>query len=91
MPDLETASDILRAALADLPPSKYVADRPALDGLHQKRCDVASELKAIGMAPEHVILTVKGIAFEAMMGPLASLVVEKMVKWCLDEYFKDAA
>jgi hypothetical protein len=81
--------DVLRAALANLPHSAYAAERAALGPLHQKVCDVVDELKATDMTPEHVILTVKGIAFEAMMGPLANLLVERMVKWCLEQYFKE--
>lgn len=61
-----------------------------LGPLHRKVCNVVDELKATGMMPEHVLLTVKEIAFEATMGgPLASVLVEKMVKWCLEQYFKD--
>jgi len=81
--------DVLRSALAALPHSAYSSTREALGSLHQKLCNVVDELKAEGMKPEHVILTVKGIAFEAMMGPLAPDFVEKMVKWCLEQYFKE--
>jgi len=81
--------DALRAALAKLPNSAYTADRAALGPLHQRVCDVVDDLKADGMKPEHVVLTVKGIAFEAMMGPLAPDFVDKMVKWCLEQYFKE--
>jgi len=81
--------DVLRSALAALPHSTYTAGRDGLGPLHQKVCNVVDELKAEGMKPEHVMLTVKGIAFEAMMGPLAPDLVEKMVKWCLEQYFKE--
>jgi hypothetical protein len=83
--------DVLRAALANLPHSAYTADRAALGPLHQRVCDVVDELKAAGMKPEHVVLTVKGIAFEAMMGPLAPDFVDKIVKWCLEQYFKETS
>jgi hypothetical protein len=85
------ATDVLRAALSDLPPSAYSADRQTLRVLHRQVCDVVDELKAAGMMPEHVILAVKGVAFEAMMGPLAGTLIQKMVKWCLEQYFKDAS
>ena len=80
--------DSLRQALSDLPPSAYMADRPALDDLHQKLCAVVDDLKAAGLNPEHVMLAIKGVAFEAMMGPLAGVLVDKMIKWCLEQYFK---
>jgi hypothetical protein len=31
-------------------------------------CALVEELKGMGMAPEHVLLTVKGFAFEAGLG-----------------------
>lgn len=86
---LTEAADTLRAALAAISPSAYTSKRDALGPLHQKVCDVVDELKAAGMAPEHVILAVKGIAFEATMGPLAGVLVDEMVKWCLEQYFKE--
>jgi hypothetical protein len=87
----QTPVDVLRAALAALPAVDYTADRERLGPLHQKVCDVVDELKATGMNPEHVVLAVKGIAFEAMMGPLADVLIEKLVGWCLEQYFKDPA
>lgn len=83
------SADLLRTALSALPHAAYTAQREALGALHQKVCDVVDELKATGMEPEHVILAVKGIAFEAAMGPLAPALMEKMVTWCLEQYFKD--
>jgi hypothetical protein len=82
------AANSLRAALASIPSAEYTLHRTTRGAIHQKVCDVVDELKATGMAPEHVILAVKGIAFEAMMGPLAGVLVDEMVKWCLEQYFK---
>src|SRR5689334_18623889 len=86
---ISKAADALRAALAAIPPAEYTSHRTTRGPIHQKVCDVVDELKATGMAPEHVILAVKGIAFEAMMGPLAGILVDEMVKWCLEQYFKE--
>jgi hypothetical protein len=85
------AIDVLREALSNLPPSAYMADRHELGPLHQTVCDAVDELKAEGAAPEHVLLAIKGIAFEAMMGPLANVLMEKMVTWCLEQYFKETS
>jgi hypothetical protein len=87
---LTEATDALRAALAAIPPIEYTSYRTTRGPTHQRVCDVVDELKATGMAPEHVILAVKGIAFEAMMGPLAGVLVDEMVTWCLEQYFKDS-
>jgi hypothetical protein len=84
------ATDVLRSAIADLPRSSYSADGTALGSLHKKVCDAVDELKARGMVPEHVLLAVKAIAFDATAKePTASVLIEKMVKWSLAQYFKD--
>jgi hypothetical protein len=84
------SADVLRAAIADLPPSAYLADRDEkLNSLRHQVSDLVDELKATGMAPEHVMLAVKGVAFDAVMGPFSTGLVEKMVRWSLEEYFKE--
>jgi hypothetical protein len=84
-----SSSDVLRDALASLAPSAYQAAGTVPGSLHEKVCAVVNDLKADGMKPEHVILAVKGIAFEAEMGPSSWRLVETLVKWCLEQYFKD--
>ena len=86
-----SSSDILRDALASLPPSTYDAAGASAGPLHEKVCAVVDELKAEGMKPEHVILAVKGIAYEAQMGPASWRLIETLVKWCLEQYFKASA
>jgi hypothetical protein len=41
------------------------------------------------MAPEHVLLAVKGIADEVELGAVGERLVETMVKWCVEQYFAD--
>jgi len=84
-----TSSDILRDALAGLPPSAYETTAATSGSLHKKVCAVVDEMKADGMKPEHVMLAVKGIAYEAQMGPASWRLIETMIKWCLEQYFKE--
>ena len=84
-----TSSDILRVALANLPPSAYEAGAPTNNSLHKKVCAVVDDMKAEGMKAEHVMLAVKGIAYEARMGPASWRLIDTMTKWCLEQYFKD--
>jgi len=80
--------ELLRQALADLAPSQYEAAAAGRGPLHEKVCAVVDEMRAEGMKPEHVVLAVKGIAFEARMGPGGWKLIDTMVKWCLEQYFK---
>ena len=86
----KTASDALRGTLAILSANAYTASRTPLGPLHEKVCDVVDELKAAGMKPEAVILRIKGIASESPVGTLSTALVDKMVTWCLEEYFKES-
>jgi hypothetical protein len=88
-PNDHDAVAVLRAALAHLPANTYGADEKTLAPLHEKVCGVVDAMKASGMMPEHVLLAVKGIAYEAHLGVASGALVERMVKWCLDQYFKD--
>jgi hypothetical protein len=45
-------------------------------------------MKATGMKPEHVILAVKGIGYEANLGLAAAPLIEQMVTWGIEQYFK---
>jgi hypothetical protein len=87
MPD-PTSSDALRDALAGLPPIAYAAAAERQGPLQQKVCAVVDDMKAAGMKPEHVILAVKGIAFDAQMGPGSQRLIDAIVRWCLEQYFK---
>src|SRR5690348_14748165 len=87
----QTATNDLREALARLPDYALAADRAALGPLHEKVCAVVNELKATGMQPEHVLLAVKRIAFGVLARPSANILIEKMTKWCLEQYFKEQA
>jgi len=78
----------LRSALASLPPTAYGADQQSLGSLHERLCAVVDLLKAEGLPPERVLLAIKGIAYEAKMGASAAILVERMVTWCLEQYFK---
>jgi hypothetical protein len=78
----------LRNALVDLPASSYSGDQKTLGPLHEKVCAVVDLLKAEGMAPEHVLLAVKGVAYEAQMDAASDILVERMVKWCIEQYFR---
>ena len=85
-----SSTDLLREAFVALPPNKYSADDERLSDLHPKVCAVVDDLRAAGMQPEHVILTVKGIAMEAgVSGLRASGLMDRMVRWCLRQYFKE--
>ena len=86
----QSATDALRAALSEFRPNAYTIEPSMLAPLRPKVCAVVDELKAAGAAPEHVLLAVKGIAFGAMKGPYTTLVVDRMVKWCLEQYFKES-
>jgi hypothetical protein len=87
-PDHHTASsDALRAALATLSAQPYAIE-PA--DLQQRMCNVVDALRARGMAPEHVIPTVKGIAYESHLPISSGALVEKLVKWCVEQYFKES-
>ena len=73
------------------PPAQYEAAATGQgSSLHEKVCAVVDEMRAEGMKPEHVVLAVKGIAFEARMGPGSWKLIETMVKWCLEQYFKNS-
>jgi hypothetical protein len=86
-----SANELLRQALADLAPAQYEAAATGkVSSLHEKVCAVVDEMRAEGMKPEHVVLAVKGIAFEARMGPGSWKLIETMVKWCLEQYFKNS-
>jgi hypothetical protein len=85
-----SSSDALRDALTNLPPSAYEPNAPSVGELHQKVCAVVDELRAAGMQPEHVILAVKGIAYEASLGPESWRLMETLVKWCIAQYFNGA-
>ena len=82
-----STADALRKALEDIPQVVLLADSKMLDPLHKKVCAVVDELRATGMAPEHVLLAVKGIAYEAKMGAVGEGLVETMVKWRVEQYF----
>jgi len=79
---------VLRDALAHLPASAHGADEKTLAPLHEKVCAVVDAMKDKGMLPEHVLLAVKGIAYEAHLGTASGALVERMVVWCLDQYFR---
>ena len=79
---------MLRDELASLTASRYADDRDKLVVLHHKVCNVVDDLKATGMAPEHVMLAVKKIAVEAIPGPVPLVLVDDIVRWCLEWYFK---
>jgi len=86
MPD--SATGRLRDALAHVPVAAYVGDPEALAPLDQLMCELVEELKAKGMAAEHVLLAVKGIAFEAGLGLTSASLLERLVTRCIEEYFK---
>lgn len=84
-------TDILRAALAALPPWSAVSGNSVLvEPLRAKVCAVVDELKARGTAPEHVVLTVKAIAQDVRPKAADELLVGDLVKWCLNRYFPEA-
>ena len=80
----------LRNALTRLPHAAYGADQKTIGPLHEKVCAVVDLLKSEGTTPERVLLAIKGIASEAHMGPNAPELIERMVQWCLEQYFKAA-
>ena len=82
-----TTSDVLREALAGLPPVAYKRAAEGQGGVRDKVFAVVDEMKGAGVKPEHVILALKGIAFEAQMGPASPILIEAMVRWCLERYF----
>lgn len=89
-PDLPSTK-ALRQALAGLPPIAYAAAIEGSGSLRAKVCAVVDDMKAANMAPEHVLLAIKGIAFEAEVGRGSTRLVEVMVTWCLEQYFKAGA
>ena len=90
MPDNpESPTTVLRMALSELSAKNFYY-APMRDGaLHKKVCAVVDELKGTGMTPEQVLLAVKGIAAEANVGLKGVPLVATMVKWCLEQYFKE--
>ena len=80
----------LRGALTALPRTALAADVRVLGNLQEKVCAVVDELKATGMSAEHTMLAIKGIAFDATLGPSGAKLVDQMVKWCLEHYFKNS-
>ena len=84
-----SATDTLREVLSELDPLAHYAKPNTLGTLQQKVCAVVDELKATGMSPEHIMLVVKGIASESRVDPSSPL-VEQMVKWCIEQYFKES-
>ena len=87
---MSQAADTLRDALRSLPPGAYAINPASLEPLHRLVCNVVDELKADGMSPEHVMLAVKGVAYEAKLGLGSAPLIERLVKWCLDQYFKSS-
>ena len=85
------SSEILREALADLRLSDYDTTSPILGQLRLKVCTVVDDLKAGGMRAEQVVLTVKGIVSDAQMRPGNWRLVDAIVKWSLEHYFKESA
>jgi hypothetical protein len=84
----QKAAEVLRAALTDLPRSAYIADHIVLAPIQQKVYDAVDELKAAGTPPERVILAIKEIASATTTGPVASILVQRIVNWSVEQYFK---
>ena len=85
------SSEILREALADLRLSDYDTTSPIFGQLRLKVCAVVDDLRVGGMRAEQVVLTVKRIASDAQMRPGSWRLVDTMVKWCLEHYFREGA
>jgi hypothetical protein len=81
------AMEQLRDALAQLPGAAYAGDGDAVANVERLMCEVVDELKHRGMAPEHVLLAVKGVAFEAGLGLTSATLMERMVTRCIEQYF----
>jgi hypothetical protein len=88
MPPSESPTDALRAALSAVRSAKYHLSAERTNDLRNKVCAVVDELKASGVTPEQVLLVVKRIAADAEIGLAGVPVVDRMVAWCLEQYFK---
>lgn len=82
--------DALGQRIADL-----VARPPVqLDLLRSAVCDYVSTRKGIGDPPEQVLAQVKSIAVLALTSrdvrADATSLVEQVVRWCIDEYYRRA-
>ena len=88
MPD-QSPSDELRAALSAVSPAVAIGEPELLAPLREKVCALVDELKADGMTPEQVILAAKRIATEAGVGLAGARLLEEVVRWCVEQYFKN--
>ena len=83
-----SATDRLRDALSHLPVAAYIGDADVIEPLDQLMCDLVVELRDKGMSPEQVLLTVKGVAFEAGLGLTSASLLERIITRCIEQYFK---
>lgn len=77
-------TDALRSALSTLDVGTTLAHP---EKLREQVCAVVEELKEAGMSPEHVVLAVKGIVYEANMRVVDTRLIDQIVTWCIDQYF----
>lgn len=80
----QSPTDALRSTLGALDVTATLANP---ETLRERVCAVVEELKKTGMAPEHVILAIKGIVYEANMRVADTRLIDEMVKWCIKQYF----
>ena len=80
----ESPTDALRSALRTLDIPATLA-RP--DALREQVCAVVNELKQTGMSPEHVVLALKGLVYEANKRVADVGLIDQVVQWCIEQYF----
>ena len=85
-----SSSGALHDALCKLSRSAYDATSPAMAPLRENVCAVVDDLKARGMKPEHVVLALKGIAENAGITAGRWRLLETMIRWSLEHYFREA-
>ena len=65
-----------------------------VDELRSSLCDYVQTLKEAGLPAEAVVIAVKGLAARAGLphsGVRAdTLLVERVVRWCIEEYYRPA-
>lgn len=83
-----SSTDALRAELSRLG-ATVALDRLGL--LREKVHAVVDELKAARMAPEHAVMAVKGIVYEANTRLSESRLVEQLVQWTVERYFTESS
>jgi hypothetical protein len=80
----ESPTDALRSALRNL---DVIATLARPDAFREQVCAAVDHLKKSGLSPEHVVLAIKGIVYEANMRVADVGLIDQMVQWCIERYF----